>query len=291
MRLILDVFGCLRPRQWTKNVLIFAALVFSRHAFEQWHLLRTSAAFLLFSLVAGSLYIFNDIMDIERDRAHPVKRLRPIPAGRVAPATAAAAAAMLLTGTLALSWLLDLRFGLVLSIYAVVQVLYTVRLKHLVILDVFIVAAGFVLRVIAGAVVIDVAISNWILICTMLLALFLVLAKRRHELTHLEGDAENHRLILREYSPYLLDQMIGVVTAATVVTYMIYTLDGDTVAKFGPHGLIFTTPFVLYGIFRYLYLIHQKHEGGQPEELLLTDLPLQLAILGYVFAALAAIYM
>jgi len=291
MRPILDVVNCLRPRQWTKNVLIFAALVFSRHAFEQWYLLRTAAAFLLFSLAAGSLYIFNDIKDIERDRAHPVKRLRPIPAGRIAPTTAAVAAAVLLPGTLALSWLLDFRFGIVMSVYALIQVLYTVRFKHIVILDVFVVAAGFVLRVVAGAVVIDVAISNWILICTMLLALFLVLAKRRHELTHLDDNGENHRLILREYSPYLLDQMIGVVTAATLVTYMIYTLDDDTVAKFGPHGLVITTPFVLYGIFRYLYLIHRKHEGGHPEELLLADLPLQLAILGYGIAALAAIYL
>jgi 4-hydroxybenzoate polyprenyltransferase len=291
MRLILNVIGCLRPRQWSKNVLIFAALVFSQHAFEQWYLLRSVAAFLLFSLAAGTMYIFNDIKDIERDRAHPVKRLRPIPDGRITPSAAGAAAVVLISGTLALSWLLDLRFGLVMTIYAVLQVLYTVRLKHIVILDVFIVATGFVLRVIAGALVINVAISNWILICTMLLALFLVLAKRRNELTHLEGNAENHRLILREYSPYLLDQMIGVVTAATLVTYMVYTLDGDTVAKFGPHGLVITTPFVLYGIFRYLYLIHQKHEGGHPEELFLTDMPLQLAILGYIVAALAAIYL
>ncbi len=290
MQGISNLAACLRIRQWTKNVLVFAALVFAGHAFDASYLLRTVAAFFLFSFAAGAVYLFNDLHDIEADRVHPVKCLRPIPAGRIGAGTAWTLSAVLTVAVLGLSWLLDRELCLVITLYMVIQVLYTIRLKHIVILDVFVVASGFLLRVIAGAVVIDVAVSNWILICTMLLALFLVLAKRRHELTHLEEDAILHRLILNEYSPYLLDQMISVVTAATLVAYMIYTLDADTVARYGRYGLVATTPFVLYGIFRYLYLVHRKHEGGRPEELLLGDAPLLIAVIGYVAVALVTIY-
>lgn len=191
---------------------------------------------------------------------------------------------------LALSFIFDIRFGAVALSYVLLQVAYTLALKHVVILDVFVIGFGFLLRVIAGALPIRVEVSRWILICTMLLALFLALSKRRHEIVLLDERADTHRLILREYSSYLLDQMIGVVSSATLVAYMIFTLSPETVAKFGGN-MVLTVPFVLYGIFRYLYLVHTKKSGGMPEETLLADLPLQLDILGYGAVAILVIYL
>jgi 4-hydroxybenzoate polyprenyltransferase len=191
--------------------------------------------------------------------------------------------------TLVLSFLFDIRFGVAALAYVLLQAAYTLALKHVVILDVFVISFGFLVRVIAGALPIHVVISKWILICTMLLALFLALSKRRHEIVLLERRADTHRLILREYTPYLLDQMIGVVTSATLVAYMIFTLAPETVAKFGGN-MVLTVPFVLYGIFRYLYLVHTKNTGGMPEETLLTDLPLQVNILAYGVVSILVIY-
>lgn len=284
-----DLIGCLRLRQWTKNVLVFAALIFSRHAHQITYAARTVPAFFLFSLTAGAVYIFNDILDFDRDHEHPRKKSRPIASGRVSRKAAWIVFLVLMVVVLPLSFLLDSSFGLVLSVYVVVQVLYSLYFKNMVILDVFLISFGFLLRVIAGAVVIHVEISNWILVCTMLLALFLALSKRRHELTLLEENAYIHRSILKEYSPYLLDQMIGIVTAATLVAYMIFTLSDETIVKFGKY-MILTVPFVLYGIFRYLYLIHKKDGGGQPDEILLSDIPLQLDIIAYGITSLLVIY-
>lgn len=175
--------------------------------------------------------------------------------------------------------------------YLILQIAYTYYLKHVVILDVFVIAGGFILRVLAGGLAIDVSISHWLLICTLLLALFLAMSKRRHELILLEEEASGHRPILQEYSPYLLDQMIAVVTASTVIAYCLYTISPETAAKFGTHELIYTVPFVIYGIFRYLYLVHQKSEGGTPEYLLLRDRPLLLDILFWIIAASLIIYL
>ena len=285
-----DLAGCLRIRQWTKNILIFAALVFSRNLHRGGDLLLTTAAFFLFSLATGGIYIFNDILDVESDRRHPVKRMRPIASGRVAPRSAWALFLVLIVVSHTAAFMLDIGFGFVLSIYTVVQMLYSWELKNVVILDVFVVSAGFLLRVVAGGVIIGVEISNWILVCTMLLSLFLALSKRRHELTLLEDKAFEHRIILRDYSPYLLDQMIGVVASATLVAYTIFTLSDTTMEKFG-RSMVLTVPFVLYGIFRYLYLVHRKNAGGQPEETLLSDPPLQIAILGYGIVSLLVIYL
>lgn len=188
-----------------------------------------------------------------------------------------------------LSFYLDIYFGYVVLGYVVLQAAYSRYLKNRVILDVFVISIGFLLRVIAGAFAINVEISNWILVCAMLLALFLALSKRRHELVLLDNDADSHREILKEYSPYLLDQMIGVVTSATFVTYIIFTLSDETTGKFG-NNMILTVPFVLYGIFRYLYLVHRKNAGGQPEEILLSDIPLQLSIIAYGITAMLIIY-
>jgi len=284
-----DLTGSLRVRQWTKNVVVFAALIFAGRATDSGFLVRSAAAFFLFSLVSGAVYVFNDILDIAHDSLHPLKRSRPIASGRI-PLPAAWTLFIVTAGAALIgAFLLDTGFGAVATAYFTLQAFYSMYLKNIIILDVFIISIGFVLRVVAGAVVLNVDISSWILVCTMLLALFLALSKRRHEITLLESGASDHRVILAEYSPYLLDQMIGVVTSATLVAYMIFTLSDETVAKFGKY-LILTVPFVLYGIFRYLYLVHNKNAGGQPEEVLLTDIPLQIAIAGYGLTAIAVIY-
>lgn len=286
---IRDFFTSLRIRHWTKNVLVFAALIFAHEAAHPIEVIRTLAGFILFCFAAGAVYIHNDIVDIDQDRMHPTKGLRPIASGRVTIRTGWITMVAVLAVDLPLSFILSPQFGTAVIAYVLLQILYSRRFRNVVILDVFIISMGFVLRVVAGAVIIGVAVSSWILVCTMLLALFLALSKRRHELTLLEEGACAHRPILCEYSAHLLDQMIGVVTSATLVAYMIYSLSDETVAKFGPN-MILTVPFVLYGIFRYLYLIHQKNAGGQPEEIILSDLPMQLAIIGYGIVSIAVIY-
>ena len=276
------VFRSMRPRQWTKNLILFAALIFSQNIFSPLLLFKAVAAFAIFCFLSGCVYIINDLLDLKQDKIHPIKSKRPLASGKLKPATAVIAAIALFCLSFgSAAAFTNLTFMIVALIYFVLQMAYSTLLKHVVILDVFCIAAGFVLRAIGGAEVIDVPFSTWLLFCTMLLSLFLALSKRRHELLLLEDDAVHHRKILFEYSPYLLDQMISVVTASTVITYTLYTVSEDTVSKFGTDRLKFTIPFVLYGIFRYLYLIHQKNEGGSPERVLLNDLPLIICVLLY----------
>ncbi len=285
---IIHYIRCLRIRQWTKNILIFAALIFSNNANNLEYVLTCLYAFLIFSFGAGAVYIFNDIHDIKSDRKHPLKRFRPIAAGDLSIKAGWLYLTVLSTGSLAAAFLLHVNFGYVMLTYFLLQVLYTVYLKKMLIVDVFAISSGFPLRVIAGAVVIDVIFSEWILVCTFLLALFLALSKRRNELTILPDNAAAHRNVLSKYSTYLLDQMIGVVASATLVAYIIFTLSETTIAKFG--NMVLTVPFVLYGIFRYLYLVHIKGKGGQPEEILLTDFPLQIDIVLYGIVVFGIIY-
>jgi 4-hydroxybenzoate polyprenyltransferase len=287
---IKDAVVSLRPAQWTKNLFVAAALIFAKKVFDLPLLLRTLAAFAVFCLLSGAIYIVNDVLDAAEDRLHPRKSRRPIAAGRIGRSEAVALAAGLAALSLVAADLLDPAFFAVAAAYVLLQLAYSVRLKDVVILDIFVVALGFVLRVVAGGLVIAVPISPWLLLCTMLLALFLAMSKRRHELLLLEGDAARHRRSLGEYSFRLLDQMISVVTASTVMAYCLYTVSEETVRKFGTDRLIYTTPFVLYGIFRYLYLIHQKDQGGSPEELILKDKPLLLAIVLWIAAIVAIIY-
>ena len=284
------VLASMRPQQWIKNFFLFAALVFSGRLFVEGDFGRTAAGFALFSLAASGMYLVNDIADIGRDRLHPVKRGRPLPSGRLSVGTAAGAAALLAAGALAGAWALEPAFGWILLTYVALNLLYSFRLKHMVILDVMTIAAGFVLRVLAGAAIIAVPTSEWLIICTVLLSLFLGFSKRRHELTILEGAADDHRAVLQHYSPYFLDQMIGIVTASTVMSYILYTISDDTVAKFGTKNLLFTVPFVLYGIFRYLYLVHKRDEGGDPTKLALSDRPLLVNVILWIAAASAIIY-
>jgi 4-hydroxybenzoate polyprenyltransferase len=272
----------MRPKQWTKNAILFAALVFSQNLFHGQSFLRVLEAFILFTFVSGSVYIFNDLIDIEKDRCHPKKSKRPLASGKLKPANAIVASILIGITSLVFSFLLNIRFGMVVFSYLILQLAYTFSLKHIIILDVFSVAAGFILRVLAGAMIIDVPVSPWLLVCTMLLALFLSFCKRRHELINLEAEAVNHRKSLKEYSPYLLDQMIAVVTASTLISYALYTISTETVQKFQTTNLKYTIPLVLFGIFRYLYLIHQKDEGGNPESIILKDKPMIFNIFFYV---------
>jgi len=269
----------LRPEQWTKNLFVFAGVLFGGHLLDVSAMVRAIAAFVVFCALSGVVYIFNDLADRTADQQHPLKRLRPIASGRLSPATAMIAATVLGLVSLAAAILLSPMFAVLAATYIVLLVLYSVSLKHLVIIDALTIAAGFVLRAAAGAVAVFVPISHWLLVCTTLLALFLVLSKRRHELTLLADGAMTHRPILEEYSPYLLDQMIAVVTASTLVAYSVYSTSAETAERLNTTRLGLTIPFVLYGIFRYLYLVHQKRAGGSPADLLLTDRPL-LACVG-----------
>lgn len=280
----------LRPAQWTKNLIIFAGLIFGGRLLDPGAVATAVAAFVIFCALSGVVYLVNDIADRAADRLHPTKRLRPIASGDVPVGVAAVTAVVLAVGALGWAFWLQPAFGGIGALYLVLLGLYSGPLKHTVIIDVITIAIGFVLRAIAGAVVIGVAISHWLLILTILLALFLALSKRRHELVLLAEGATSHRRILQEYSPYLLDQMIAVVTASTIVAYAFYTVSPETIEKFGTDGLVWTLPFPLYGIFRYLYLVHQKEGGGSPAEMLLADRPLLVCVALWASAVALIIY-
>ncbi len=280
---ILALLKTMRPRQWTKNFALFVGLVFAQRLFAFASFERALLAFAAFCLASSVIYLLNDLFDLENDRQHPLKRLRPLASGRLPISWAIVTIGILVCICAALASLLfaipvqgnifaryggaNLLFCFTLATYLILMVFYSIRLKHVVLLDVFIIASGFVLRILAGAVVIPVSISPWLYLVTILLSLFLALNKRRHELVLLQGDASNHRKILQEYSLPMLDQMITIVTAATLMSYSLYTFEGPT----GDHRLMITIPLVLYGMFRYLYLVYMRMEGGSPEEVLLRD--------------------
>ena len=293
--LAVSLFKSLRPAQWTKNLIVFAGLLFGQvggaPAFLNPHAIgQAIGAFFIFCALSGVVYLINDVADREADRLHPLKRHRPIASGAVAPGLAIATALVLAITALGSAWLLRPAFALVAVVYVVLLALYSGPLKHVVIIDVLTIAIGFVLRAAAGAAAINVAIDHWLLILTVLLALFLALSKRRHELVLLADGATSHRPILEEYSPYLLDQMIAVVTASTLVTYVISTVSAETVQKYHTDYLGLTLIFPLYGIFRYLYLVHQKEGGGSPADMLLNDRPLLACVALWAAAVTFIIY-
>jgi 4-hydroxybenzoate polyprenyltransferase len=275
---VLSLLISLRPEQWTKNLFVFSALIFGQRLDDPGSVLLVSGAFLVFCALSGVVYLVNDVVDRVSDASHPVKAKRPIASGALSPRTALVVALVIGGPALVAAWWLRPTFAVVAGVYLLLMALYSGPLKHVVIIDVLAIAIGFVLRVYGGAVVIDVPVSHWLLVCTVLLALFLALSKRRHELVLLADGARGHRRILQEYSPYLLDQMIGVVTASTLMAYMLYATSPETAERFGTSLLGLTIPFPLYGIFRYLYLVHHKEGGGSPSELLLTDRPLLLCV-------------
>ncbi|MFH0924641.1 MAG: decaprenyl-phosphate phosphoribosyltransferase [bacterium] len=273
-----NLFLTMRPKQWTKNLVIFAGIIFAQKLFTQSIFLKVLLAFFVFCLLSGVVYIINDLKDIDNDRKHPKKKFRPLASGDLTPSLAFITIIILTPLIITSSYFLSKPFFLIASIYFLLMIFYTFYLKNIVILDVLTIALGFLLRAVAGVVVISVSLSPWLVICTLLLALFLALSKRRHELVLLEDNAVCHRRILEEYSPKLLDQMISLVTASTVMAYALYTMSPETIEKFHTDKLIYTVPFVLYGIFRYLYLVYKKEQGGYPEKIFLTDLPTFLNI-------------
>jgi len=279
----------MRPRQWTKNVFVFAALVFDGQLFGLDSFLRTLAAFACFCLISSAGYLINDLADIEKDRQHPTKRLRPLAAGTLQPWVAVAAAAIFVLVCLPVAYVLDGRFSLILFGYLALTLAYTFYLKHIVIVDLIVVAAGFVLRVAGGVAVIRVArFSPWMYVCMALLALFMIMGKRRHELSLLAESASSHRAILEDYTVRFLDEMIAMVTASLVMAYSLYTFSAPNMPA--NHAMMLTIPFVLYGLFRYLYLIHVQGKGGAPEELLLRDWPLLMDVILWAGVVVAALY-
>ena len=279
----------LRPRQWAKNIFVFAALVFAGRLADPTAVLRVCGAFAVFCVLSSAVYLINDVRDREADRQHPQKRRRPIAAGEIAPGTASAASTVLAVCALFAAFRLSAGLGRVALAYLVLNLAYSFGLKRIVILDVMMVATGFLLRAFAGALVLDVAISRWLVLCTGLLALFLGFVKRRQEITATEGGSVT-RPILREYSLPFLDQMIAVVTGATVVAYSLYAFSPEVAQKLGTQHLGLTIPFVLFGIFRYLYLVHQRGVGESPTTVVLTDVPLILDVALWAVAVVGALY-
>ena len=280
-----------RPTQWTKNGLLFAAVVFAGEIRNVAKLEIVCVATILFCLLSSAIYTINDIIDRESDRNHPKKKNRPLASGAISVSTASVFAVILIAVALAGAWLINLNFFVLALVFIALNVLYSTVLKSIVIMDALAIALSFVVRAYAGAVAIDVPASGWMLMNTLLLALFLSFGKRRHELVLLENDARAHRKSLTGYTPYLLDQMIGVTTPSVLVVYMLYTFSSEVSEKLGTEYLFVTVPFVVYGIFRYLYLIHQHEEGGSPTRLLLTDKPILITVVLWLATAISLLYL
>ena len=280
----------LRPKQWIKNLFIFPALLFSKHLFDPEVLLTAVAAFIIFCFLSGSVYLFNDICDREEDRRHPEKSKRPIASGLLRLGAAKTAMGIIALASLGAALLVNLNFALVGFGYLAVQISYSLFLRQMLLLDVFAIASGFFLRVYAGAQAIGVPISSWLLLCTIFLSLFLALGKRRSEMLLIGKQPDGHRMVLKRYDLGLLDQMVSVVTAGTVLSYSLYTLSPETVERFQTRNLWLTIPLVLFGVFRYLLLVYQNQEGGSPENILLTDRALLATILLYLLVVVGILY-
>jgi 4-hydroxybenzoate polyprenyltransferase len=293
--MIVALVQALRPKQWTKNLLVFAGVVFSLQVGSRELMWRAAAGFVAFSLLAGSVYLLNDLRDLEADRQHPRKRDRPIASGRLPVAVAWAAVVPLLAVVAALSWWLGRAYCAVAVVYMVMNFVYSYWLKHQVLLDVFVIATGFVLRAIAGVALLlpvapSTALSPWLLVCTFFGALFLAMAKRRRELENAGHQATNQRAVLHHYTPELLDGLLLITATASLMSYALYTIWPATVAKFGTEALLYTVPFVAYGIFRYLYLTRASEKSEDPSQVLLTDRPMAVNVLLYLITVLVVLY-
>lgn len=288
--MLVALLKAMRPVQWVKNVFVLAPIVFAERLDDPALVGLVALAFLAFCFAASSIYLVNDLRDREEDRLHPLKKNRPIASGALPVRVATLAAFGLAATALGLALFLGVAFTAILAVYIAINLAYSSGLKRQVILDVMAVSSGYVLRVMAGGAAIGVDVSKWLLLCTTFLALFLIFSKRRHEITLLAGDAASHRSVLSHYSPAFLDAMIHVVTASTVVSYALYCVDESTIARFGSDRLIYTIPFVLYGVFRYLYLIYQKPEERNPTEALLTDWPFVINVLLWGAIVLWVVY-
>jgi len=292
MNLFIAYFKLMRPAHWVKNGFVLMPLVFSGHLFFLEDLLRATEMFLAFCVVASATYVLNDYVDMEQDRIHPIKKNRPLARGDISPSSALVITAAILALLFAAAFALNVpRFDIIcLATYVILQVLYSVKLKHVVILDVLTISAGFLLRVLAGAAAISVAVSSWLILCTLSVAIFLALGKRRHEVLILTQEAANHRPVLENYNVLLLDQLVQVVTTSTFIFYCLYCVRGNPDMGSQSEKLLFTIPFVTYGIFRYMYLIYYREEGGSPTALLLTDPPLLICAILWLVTFISIIY-
>jgi 4-hydroxybenzoate polyprenyltransferase len=280
----------MRCYQWVKNLFVFAAPVFAKQLAVPSKMVAAGAAFAAFCLASSAVYLFNDLVDLEHDRIHPLKKGRPLASGRLSVQYARTVMILLALGALSISLAVSRLVTGIIAVYIVMQVFYSLILKDVVILDVLLIATGFILRILAGAAAVLAAPSYWLLLCTLNVSLFLGFAKRRAELVTLEDDASKHRKVLDHYSQTFLDQMISIVTGTTLICYILYTVDARTVTFFDTHLLVATVPFVMYGLFRYLYLSHHKCEGGNPTKAVLMDLPFLSNIACWGLACIAIIY-
>lgn len=294
LRLLSATLKELRPKQWTKNALLFAGVIFSQHLGETSRLLAALSGFLIFCGLSSVIYIFNDLHDLESDRKHPLKKNRPVASGALPVPVAWAVGIFLAAGTLTWSFSINLPFGAISLGYFVLMLLYSTTIKHMVILDLMVVAIGFVIRAIAGVLVIEkpgesLAITPWFITCVMFLALFIVICKRRHEIVLLSDDARHHRPVLEHYSEAFLDQMVSLATTATIMSYALYAILGVPETPRSRY-MVYTVPFVLYGVCRYLYLVYKKEEGGAPENLLLQDWSLLINVVLWLTAIVLIFY-
>jgi len=284
------IFISTRPKQWIKNILVFAGLFFAKDVFDVAKITDAFLAFIAFCLISGSVYLINDFFDLEKDAQHPLKKYRPLPSGKLSPYTAIVAALILMAVAIIGGFLLNLYFGIMLAVYVLLNLAYSVYFKRVVILDVMIIASGFMFRAVGGTLAIHEPVSSWFILCTIFLALFLALSKRRAELITLGENAIHTRKSLEQYDSKFLDQMITVVTTGCLMSYALYTLDEQTVAKFGHQRLLWTIPFVIYGLFRYLYMVYKKQDGEAPENAILGDRPLLVCIGLYALTVFIIIY-
>lgn len=283
---LISIIILMRPKQWIKNTFVLAAVIFSHQAFNPMYIIKSIFAFLIFCLASSTIYILNDLIDVDKDKLHPKKKYRPIASGSISRREGIVLLTVLVPLVFVISFKMDILLGYIILCYSLNNIIYSFIVKNVVILDVMSIAVGFLLRVVAGAIVIRVNISPWILLCTFLLALFLGFSKRRNELVILQERADSHRKILEEYSLEFIDQMLGIVTACTVMAYSLYTF-----FAYETYYMMATIPFVLYGIFRYQYIIYMKNEGGSPEETLFKDIPLFLDVLLWIITSAIVIYL
>ncbi|MBK7706036.1 MAG: decaprenyl-phosphate phosphoribosyltransferase [Acidobacteria bacterium] len=281
----------LRPMEWSKNLLVFSGLIFSRSLTDAHNVAISFAGFLLFCCASSGVYLFNDLCDIKEDREHPVKRHRPLASGALDLNLARIVMILLFAAATAGALWLSHGFAVIIGVYLATCLAYSIKLKDIVILDVILIASGFVLRAISGAIIINVDVSEWLVLCTSMVALLVGFGKRRHELVLLAETAESHRRSLSDYSIGFLDSIMNICAGAAVLTYALYTRAEQTVERVGSRGMLLTLPFVVYGVFRYLFLIHKREAGGDPVQILFRDRPTMLNLLLWVLAAGLVIYL
>jgi len=282
----------IRPKQWIKNFFVFAPLLFSQHVFDVAYLLPAIAAFIVFSLASSAVYIINDILDVESDRSHPKKRYRPIASGEISTKQALVFLVFICLIIAGALFYLRLIFAIVIILYIFTNLLYSVRVKNIVLLDVFFISFGFMLRVLGGAAAIGVIVSSWMILTTIFISLFLAISKRRGELSQVinQDNIEKQRKVLKEYTVQFADQLNTIAAAGTIVSYALYTVSERTVATFGTEKLIYTTPFVIYGIFRYMYLMHKKNAGESPTSIVTKDIPIVINVFAWFIFCIVVIY-